>query len=61
MHVTVARGWYAAATFYNKTFVVTNGLITDSIDDATYNARRLIFKVDIIRILRKLGSCEDLK
>ncbi|CAB3988758.1 C3 and PZP-like alpha-2-macroglobulin domain-containing 8 isoform X2, partial [Paramuricea clavata] len=48
VHVTVSRGWSAAATFYNKTFVVTNGLITDSIDDATYNARSLVFKANLL-------------
>ncbi len=45
VRVTISRGWYESKKFYNKTFVVTNGLITDSIDDATYNARSLIFEV----------------
>ena len=44
IRVTVARG-YNTNEFYSKIFVVTNGLITESIDDATYNSRLLVFKV----------------
>ena len=45
VRVTISRGWYGDNKFYNKTFVVTNGLITDSINDGTYNARSLVMKV----------------
>lgn len=51
IRVTIARGWYSEDKFYNKTFVVTNGLITDSINDATYNAKSLVFKVGTNLIL----------
>ena len=43
--VSISRGGYSDEKFYNKTFVVTNGLITDSLNDGTYNARSLVFKV----------------
>ncbi|XP_028406949.1 murinoglobulin-1-like isoform X3 [Dendronephthya gigantea] len=48
VRVTIARGWYSGALFYNKTFVVTNGLITDSINDATYNAKSLVFEAKLL-------------
>ena len=44
IRVTIGRGYYDDK-FYNKTFLVTNGVITESINDATYNSRRLFFKV----------------
>ena len=47
IRVTVSRGW-RYGNFYDKTFTVTNGLITDSIDDATYNAETLSFKVVVL-------------
>ena len=46
IRVTVRRG-SRSGIFYDKTLVVRNGLITDSIDDATYNAQTLSFKVGI--------------
>lgn len=43
IRVKITSGWNYDDIVYNKTFVVRNGLITDSMDDAnTYNAERLM-------------------
>ncbi|XP_028407192.1 alpha-2-macroglobulin-like protein 1 isoform X2 [Dendronephthya gigantea] len=48
VRVTIARGRNTGAQFYNKTFVVKNGLITDSINHETYNARNLVFEAQLL-------------